>query len=73
MLRETGKRMTFCGILVVTAAFSLVAWSPAEAVDVRPSRSSPGLSASTTPQPIKPTEARCGATSSARRQTRKTC
>ena len=36
MLRETGKRMTFCGILVVTAAFGLVACSPAEAADAPP-------------------------------------
>ena len=36
MLRKTGERMTFCGILVVTAAFGLIAWSPAEAADVPP-------------------------------------
>ena len=36
MRRETGKQMTVCGILVVTAAFSLVTWSSATAADAPP-------------------------------------
>lgn len=36
MLRETGKWMTVCRILVVTAAFSLVTWSSATAADAPP-------------------------------------
>ena len=36
MRRETGKQMTVCGILVVTAAFSLVAWASATAADAPP-------------------------------------
>jgi hypothetical protein len=36
MLRETGKRMTVCGILVVTAAVGLTAWPPATAAEAPP-------------------------------------
>ena len=36
MLRETGKRMAVCGILVVIAAVGLVAWLPARAADPPP-------------------------------------
>ena len=36
MLRETGKRMAVCGILVVTAVAGLVAWLPARAGDPPP-------------------------------------
>ena len=33
MLRETGKRMAVCGILVVTAGVGLITWLPARAAD----------------------------------------
>lgn len=36
MLRETGKRMAVCEMLILIVAFGLVAWLPAEAADPQP-------------------------------------
>jgi len=43
MLRETGKRMAACGILVPSLALGLTVWLPAEAADPLPKRLKSGI------------------------------
>ncbi len=73
MLRETGKRMAVCGILVAIAAVGLIAWSPARAADPLPKPLKSGIVSFDEAQPIRPIGAKCGATSQAKQQVRRTC